>query len=175
MSKKTLVNLLLGIVAVILLTFYDDARKLIPSTDSLVSSTSTYQVVKVVDGDTITIAKDGKNQSVRLIGVDTPETVDPRRPVECFGEAAAQEMQRLVAGKQVRLESDRSQGETDQYGRLLAYVYADDILVNKHLIAEGFGQEYTHIRPYAYQKEFRAAESSARAQEKGLWAHGMCE
>lgn len=134
----------------------------------------TYAVIKVVDGDTITIFKGDKNQSVRLIGIDTPETVDPRRPVQCFGEAAALEMHRLLDKKAVRIETDPSQDAYDTYGRLLAYVYVDDVFVNKHLIAEGFGHEYTYIRPYSYQAEFRAAEKAAQAAEKGLWAPGVC-
>ncbi len=138
------------------------------------STAGTYRVTRVVDGDTITVLKGGKNVSVRLIGVDTPETVDPRKPVECFGEAATAEVERLIGQRSVRLEMDSSQDEYDTYGRLLAYVYVDDILINQHLIAEGFGHEYTFIRPYLYQEAFRAAERAARDAGRGLWAPEAC-
>ena len=175
MSKKKLSSLLGAIVILILISIFGDPRDFLPTESTVVTSTSTYKVLKVVDGDTITIDKNGERVSVRLIGVDTPETVDPRRPVECFGQAATDEMLKLVGDKSVRIEIDSSQGERDTYGRLLAYVYVGEKFINQHLIAEGFGHEYTYIRPYAYQKEFRAAERAAEEQHKGLWAPGACE
>jgi micrococcal nuclease len=171
--------LLLVIVIVLVLAGYSytDVRELfaLPPGGSAVPAGS-YRVVKVADGDTITIDKDGAHQSVRLIGVDTPETVDPRQPVQCFGEEATRAVRALVADKIVRIETDSSQGEYDTYGRLLAYVFAPDgTLVNKYLIAEGFGHEYTFRIPYTYQADFRAAEADARLAQKGLWSPGVCE
>ncbi|MDB5238040.1 MAG: Micrococcal nuclease [Candidatus Kaiserbacteria bacterium] len=139
-----------------------------------------YPVVKVVDGDTITIDMNGKNTTVRLIGVDTPETVDPRKVVQCFGKEASDKTKQILTGQYVRLELDPSQGTLDKYGRTLAYVYAPSnsdpagILVNKYLIAEGYGHEYTYDLPYKYQSEFKAAEKTAREQKKGLWADAAC-
>src|SRR3989344_8068933 len=83
---------------------------------------NTYAVSKVIDGDTISIMKDGKAVTLRLIGLDTPETVDPRKPVQCFGKAASDKAKELLAGTNVRLEFDASQGLLDKYGRTLAYV-----------------------------------------------------
>lgn len=174
MSRKKLGSLLGAVVILILISIFGDPRDLLPADNSVITSTSTYQVIKVVDGDTITIDKDGERVSVRLIGVDTPETVDPRRPVECFGQAATDEVRRIIGNKAVRLTTDTSQGERDTYGRLLAYVYADDIFINQHLIAEGFGHEYTYIRSYAYQDAFRAAEREAEEERRGLWAPSVC-
>ena len=134
----------------------------------------TYSVTKVIDGDTIVIEKGGAKETVRLIGLDTPETVDPRSPVQCFGKAASDEAKRMLTGKRVRLEMDASQDERDKYGRLLAYVYVDDVLFNQYMIVNGFGHEYTYNIPYKYQKEFKGAESVARAQKRGLWADDVC-
>ena len=138
----------------------------------------TYPVVKVIDGDTISIIKDGKTVTLRLIGLDTPETVDPRKPVQCFGKAASDKAKELLAGKTVRLEFDSSQGLLDKYGRTLAYVFLPpqpnvpaEILFNEYMIAEGYGHEYTYNLPYKYQKEFKAAEARAREEKKGLWAN----
>ena len=134
----------------------------------------TYSVTKVIDGDTIVIEKGGAKETVRLIGLDTPETVDPRSPVQCFGQASSDEAKRMLVGKRVRLEMDASQDERDKYGRLLAYVYVDDVLFNQYMIANGFGHEYTYNIPYKYQKEFKGAEAQAREQKKGLWASDAC-
>ena len=140
-----------------------------------------YPVVKVVDGDTITILKDGEKVTVRLIGLDTPETLDPRKPVQCFGKEASDKAKQILSGSDVRIETDPSQGEYDKYGRLLAYVYApanvrpQGILINEYMISEGYGHEYTYNLPYTYQAQFKAAEQSAREAKKGLWADGACE
>ena len=137
--------------------------------------TPLYPVERVVDGDTLAVEMNGKSVKVRLIGLDTPETVDPRKPVQCFGKEASAKAKELLTGKSIRLEKDASQGEYDKYGRLLAYVYLPDgTLFNKYMIAEGYGHEYTYNLPYKYQKEFKAAEVRARTEKKGLWADGAC-
>lgn len=134
-----------------------------------------YPVVKVVDGDTVAINMDGKVETLRLIGLDTPETVDPRKPVQCFGIEASNKAKSVLAGQEVRIEADPTQGVYDKYNRLLAYVYLKDgTLFNKMMIAEGYGHEYTYNAPYKYQSEFKAAEMSAKTGEKGLWANGAC-
>lgn len=134
-----------------------------------------YPVVKVVDGDTLAINMDGKVQTLRLIGLDTPETVDPRKPVQCFGVEASNKAKSVLAGQEVRIEADPTQGLYDKYNRLLVYVYLKDgTLFNKMMIAEGYGHEYTYHAPYKYQSEFKAEEMSAKTGEKGLWANGVC-
>ena len=144
------------------------------------TSSDFFPIVRVVDGDTIVVHKDGKQVKVRLIGLDTPEVVDPRKPVQCFGRAASDEAHNILDGQSVRLETDPSQDLHDKYGRLLAYVYVpasstpEGILVNKYMIEQGFGHEYTYNAPYKYQKEFKAAESAARTAGRGLWAPAVC-
>ncbi len=145
------------------------------SSTSSISSTTLYAVVKVVDGDTLHIDVDGKKETVRLIGINTPETVDPRRPVECFGKEASNKAKELLTGREVRIETEASQGERDKYGRLLGYIYRDDgLFFNKYMIEEGYAYEYTYRLPYKYQAEFKSAQKSAEALKKGLWAPGVC-
>ena len=124
----------------------------------------TVLVTRVVDGDTIEI-EGGKR--VRYIGIDTPETVDPRKPVQCFGAEAGNYNKALVENKSVRLEKDVS--ETDKYGRLLRYVYVDNLFVNLVLVQEGFAHSSAYPPDVKYQNQFTAAERLARQQQKGLW------
>jgi endonuclease YncB( thermonuclease family) len=125
-------------------------------------------VVRVVDGDTIDVAVPGRTERVRLIGIDTPEVG------ECRAKEATAELASLILGKRVRLESDRSQGSRDRYGRLLRYVRMTPhgTNVNERLVAWGYAREYTYDDPYRYQGAFKAAERAARAAGKGLW--GAC-
>lgn len=136
----------------------------------------TYKVLRVVDGDTIHIDYNGKDEKVRFIGLDTPETKDPRKPIQCFGREATAKMTEFAENKNVRLEFDRTQGERDKYGRILAFVYSED---NKNLayemIRQGYGNEYTYnSNPYKYQNEFKEAARKAREENKGLWAENTC-
>jgi len=111
-----------------------------------------YSVVKVVDGDTLSVSINGKTETIRLIGINTPETVDPRKPVECFGKEASNKAKELLSGKRVRLETDSTQGDRDKYGRLLRYVWLEyDIFFNKQMISDGYAYEYTYSKPYKYQ------------------------
>ena len=133
------------------------------------------RVVRVVDGDTIVVEIDGVQEKIRLIGVDTPEVVDPRKPVQCFGKEASLFTKNNLDGTIVRLDQDLSQGDRDKYGRLLRYVFlVDGSLFNKMLIAEGYAHEYTYRIPYRYQKDFKLAEKTARETQKGLWSPSVC-
>jgi micrococcal nuclease len=127
-------------------------------------------VVEVVDGDTIEVTVAGRTERVRLLGIDTPETVDPNRPVECHGpEASALTHQLLPDGTEVRLERDEE--PRDRYGRLLAYVFrADDGLFVNEAILEAGEAEVLSIAPnHAYAGRLADAASSARAAGAGLW------
>lgn len=135
-----------------------------------------YPVVRVIDGDTIVINKDGVDESVRLIGIDTPETVHPSKPVQCFGTEASLRTKEWLEGRAVELIVDEGEGERDKYHRLLGYVYRDDgMFINLELIKQGYAYEYTYKTPYKYQEEFKAAEVEARELKRGLWADGVCE
>lgn len=139
------------------------------------TSTSTYLVTQVVDGDTIKIQIGNKIETVRLIGLDTPETVDPRKPVQCFGKEASNKGKELLSGRMVRIEIDPTQGKRDKYDRMLAYVFRDDgLFYNKFMIENGYAHEYTYNVPHRYQAEFIAAEKSAEAAGLGLWNPSAC-
>lgn len=143
--------------------------------EPLVQNTS-FPVLRIIDGDTIEVNRNGVSEKVRLIGVNTPETVDPRKKVECFGKEASRFVAGILTGTLVSLEVDASQGDRDRYGRLLRYVYLpDDTLLNKTIIAEGYGYEYTYNVPYRYMNDFKEAQRIAQKLEKGLWAKGVCE
>ncbi len=132
-------------------------------------------MVRVVDGDTLVAWYQGEETTVRLLGMDTPETVDPRKPVECFGPEASAEGKKLLTGQDVRLVPDPSQDQFDQYGRLLAYAYLPDgTLYNEYMIAHGYAHEYTFKKAYEFQKEFLAAQASAKAAHLGLWSPATC-
>lgn len=133
-------------------------------------------VVKVVDGDTVDVSIAGKTERLRLIGIDTPETVDPRVPVQCFGVEASNKAKELLEGKKVKLEADPVQGERDKYDRLLRYVYLPDgQSFNKLMISEGYAYEYTYQTPYKYQAEYKQAQKDAEANKRGLWADKVCD
>jgi micrococcal nuclease len=130
----------------------------------------TITIVRVVDGDTVVARLPAGEEKIRLIGIDTPETVDPRKPVQCFGrEASARTKALLPKGTPIRLERDAE--ARDRYGRLLAYVYrADDgTFVNLALAEEGFAHPLTIPPNIAYADRFAAAAASARAAGLGLW------
>ncbi len=128
------------------------------------------QVIKVVDGDTIHVLLDNKEETVRLIGVDTPETVDPKKTVQCFGKEASDFTKSKLDGKKVFVQEDPTQTNRDKYNRLLRYVFlADGTNFNKSLVLEGYAHEYTYDVPYKYQTEFKQAQQEAMANNRGLW------
>lgn len=134
------------------------------------SESDFFAIVRVIDGDTFEVNINGALEKVRLIGVDTPEVVDPRKPVECFGIEASNRAKEILMGKKVRLESDPTQGDCDKYGRLLRYAFLEDgANFNLLMIKEGYAHEYTYAIPYQYQQEFKAAQTRARQDSLGLW------
>jgi micrococcal nuclease len=133
-----------------------------------------FTVIKVVDGDTIWVDNGGR-MKIRMIGLDTPETVDPRKPVQCFGREASAQAKTILGGQSVYLETDPSQDTIDKYGRTLAYVWtASGRLFNLDMIADGYAFEYTYDLPYRYQADFKAAQNDASANNRGLWSPDAC-
>lgn len=130
----------------------------------------TYRVIKFDDGDTISVDMNGNTEKIRLIGVDTPETHDPRKVVQCFGQAASEFTKQLVNTQSVRLEADSLSSNRDRYGRLLRYVYLPDgKLVNAEIIKEGFGFAYISF-PFTKSDEFSNYQAQARSHNLGLWS-----
>ncbi len=138
---------------------------------SLSQVSNLYLVSRVIDGDTIEL---NNGEKVRYIGIDTPETLDPRKPVQCFGKNASAKNKELVEGKPVWLVKDIS--DKDKYGRLLRYVYLGDpeqessTFVNLELVKLGFAHSYTYPPDVKYQDLFVAAQSEARENQRGLWS-----
>jgi len=125
------------------------------------------EVVRVIDGDTIEVDIDGNLYKVRYIGIDTPETVHPTKGEEPYGIEASNKNKELVGGKTIRLEKDVS--ETDKYGRLLRYVYVDDLFVNAELVRLGYAQVSTYPPDVRYQDYFLQLQREAREASRGLW------
>ncbi len=180
-KKRTLTALLIIAVAILSVVFnqkpYNSnlAKSISPTPISNATvSAQIATVARVVDGDTIVI---DSGQKVRYIGMDTPETHDPRKPVQCFGPEAAEKNKQLVEGKIVRLVKDVS--ETDKYGRLLRYVYLDKpatteaIFVNEYLVKAGYARVLTIPPDVKYADQFLKDQQQAQQHNMGLWS--KCE
>lgn len=191
MSPRRLTNLILGFILLFLASKFltttpqsNVLGSISPSPTSTTISVPTItpapnstlaKVVKVVDGDTIKVDLDGTVETIRLIGVDTPEVVDPRKPVQCFGKEASAKTKELLTDQIVTLVSDPTQGDRDKYQRLLRYVYLQNLtFINKILIEEGYAFEYTYHLPYKFQAEFKEAQKQAEIGKHGLWADNAC-
>ena len=142
-------------------------------------------VVRVVDGDTAIVritgrvegpgagaAVVGREYSVRFLGIDTPESVKPNSPVECFGKEASAATTALLHGAHVRLVKDVE--ETDQYDRLLRYVYLGDEMANARLVVNGYAQVYTYPPNVRHADLFVALEGDARDHNRGSWSPETC-
>lgn len=182
LSKKN-ITLLLSLVTALLLLFTEHSQEEpiptvepTPSTAVVLSSSTTSAALKtsgvfakverVVDGDTIKLET---GETVRYIGIDTPETVDTKRTVMCYGKEASEINRQLVEGKTVELEKDVS--ETDRYGRLLRYVWLDGVLINEYLVREGYAVSSSYPPDIKNQSIFLQAEELARNEKKGLWSN----
>jgi micrococcal nuclease len=126
-------------------------------------------VLRVIDGDTIAVRLDGRTERVRYIGIDTPESVKPGTPVQCFAKRASAANAALVAGRSVRLVGDAEQ--RDRYGRVLAYVYRepDGAFVNAQLVREGYARTLTIAPNVAHARELADLARAARQAHRGLW------
>lgn len=161
-----------------------EAAKLINTTfdkDFWITTTEvknqTYKLIEVVDWDTVRIEKNGQVVSVRMIGLDAPESTTTRYGyAECFGKEAANHLAHLLNWvSQVELEVDPTQTTTDKYGRLLGYIVANGQNLNQKMIEDGYGFEYTYNLPYKYQSEFKTAQKIASEKKFGLWADSACK
>lgn len=149
------------------------AEKIIRNTADLPENN--YPVLKIVDGDTIDILIENQTIRVRLLGINSPESVAPRRSVECFGEEASQYLKKILKDSIVRLEKDVNKPDTDEYGRWLRYVYVYNLFINQEMISNGYAYEYTyHDEYYTFQNEFKNAEKNARESQIGLWNKKTC-
>lgn len=161
------------------LTTRGDVGQLIYSASKL-SNTNTeaktyYTVTRVVDWDTIEISSWWKTEKIRLIWIDTPETVDTTKPIQCFGEEASKKATELLLNKKISIINDTTQNDKDIYDRLLRYVYTENwTFINERLIKNWYAMEYTYKTAYKYQASFKSAEQQARTNKLWLWADNVC-
>lgn len=129
-----------------------------------------YSVVAFDDGDTIQVDMNGTKEKVRMIGVDTPETHDPRKNIQCYGENASKYTKETIGQSSVKLIADPTNQNRDRYNRLLRYVYLEDgRLLNAELIKNGYGFAYTSF-PFEKLEEFRQYQREAQENNLGLWS-----
>ncbi len=158
-------------------TMEESSSSAIVATSSAIAGVQGEQALvdRVVDGDTIVVLINGQDKTVRFVGMDTPETVDPKRPVGCYGKEASNETKSLLTGKMVILQKDVS--DTDKYKRLLRYIYlplpdGQTLFVNDFLVREGYAKVLTYPPDTKYDAQFKQAQEFAKQAKKGLW--GSC-
>lgn len=165
--KKQLMRLLLALLLIGLSAIY---TKVTPSTVTPQLQAGYYNVAQFDDGDTVIVDMNGTEEKIRFIGVDTPETKDPRKPVQCFGRKASEFTKNLIGDNPIRLEADPTNTNRDRYNRLLRYVYLPDgTLVNLEIIKQGYGFAYLSF-PVQKAEEFHLAQKQAREKGLGLWS-----
>ena len=166
--------LCLGLV-VLVLYYFSNKEKYIKGYANKIKQGVLYNISKIIDGDTVVANISGSDTLIRLIGIDTPETVDPRKPSQCYGKQASDKAKEILMNKNVYLEKEVSKGDYDKYGRVLAHIrLIDDSLYGQYMIENGYAKEYTfNNEPYKYQKEFKSAQKTAKKEKRGLW--GMCK
>ncbi len=182
--KKQITGIVTSLVVITIALLLDkleviDIKEYINSNESLqtetqrkqqVNDSSLYEVVRVVDGDTFVINYNGKNEKVRLIGVDTPESVHPNAEKNTeFGNQVSNFSKKMLTGKQVQIELDVEQ--RDKYGRLLVYAYIDGQMYNKILLEKGYAKIATYPPNVKHVEEFTALQKQARENKVGLWAY----
>jgi endonuclease YncB( thermonuclease family) len=145
-----------------------------PAVATLPATTSRAKVVRVIDGDTLKVRlASGASETVRLIGIDTPETRKPNTPAECGGRDATARMKRLAlrrgAGVAVVLRSDPTQDRRDRYGRLLAYVSRAGVDFGRTMVLAGWARSYVYEQTYQRANSYGSAQSAARNAPRGVW------
>lgn len=153
---------------------YAYGQKALQKPEKSVEPVEQGKVIRVVDGDTFHIDLNGKNEVVRVIGMNSPELKSPNPRIVCFAEAARMKAEDLIGDFTVQLEADPTQGDRDKYGRLLRHVFWNKANFAEYMIKKGFAYEYTYDKPYKYQKEFRAAQKYAEDSKWGLWDNTEC-
>ena len=175
MSKRRLQRLIASIIVLAAggLTYYlqshPAAQQAVPQTVLGVAQPGHYRVTGVSDGDTIKVDMNGKTETIRMIGVDTPESVKPNSPVQCYGKEASDFTKKNLTDQLVRLEADPAGDNRDRYDRLLRYVYlGDNTLWNQKIIDQGYGFAYLSFQ-FSKQAEFASSQAKAQDAKTGLW------
>lgn len=178
MTKKVLIKRFVNLVVILLIggaiTYAGIQNR--TKSYSAQHNVNFYKVEKVLDGDTAQLNINGQIRTVRFIGMDTPEVVDPRKTVQCFGREASSKAHELLDGQAVGLEYDEAVGNQDKYGRLLGYIILQNgEIYNQKMISEGYAHEYTYQgQSYKYQADFKASELNAKNNSLGFWSATSC-
>lgn len=179
MQKRVFYIACIGLISIFIFSSYSkdilDTNSLIPPQEHVVLPPS-YRIKEVIDGDTVVVQNTLETTTVRLIGINTPETSGPYRQEECYGKEASEYLKELLPeGSLVSIQTDPSQDAYDQYGRLLGYLFdISDTHINASLLSAGYAREYTYRKKsYLFQEAFQQLESNAREQHIGLW--GACK
>ena len=176
MSKRRLQRLIVSLVILgaSALTYYLQShpaaqQSSTPNQVMGVTQPGYYKVTHVADGDTISVDMNGKTETIRMIGVDTPESVKPNSPVQCYGKEASDFTKQNLSNQTVRLEADPTGDNRDKYDRLLRYVYLQDgTLWEQKLISEGYGFAYLSFQ-FTKQTDFASYQAHAKDAKLGLW------
>ena len=189
LGRKTLISLknlvggglVLFLVVLFSLVFNQNQASVVQEEASASTSTAPdtalFTVTSVTDGDTIKVSIDGAVETVRIVNINTPETVDPRKPVECMGKEASAKMTELASGKKVLLEIDETQAEKDRYDRLLRFVFLEDGTdVGLEMVRLGFAHSSPYgSTPHKYIEAYSQAQQEAQEKKLGLWNPEHCQ
>lgn len=156
--------ILFGLILAGIIGFFLPHKPLIVETPTL------YKVAEVIDGDTIKVLFNNKEETVRLLGIDTPEVPNPYKPTGCFGAEASNKTKEVLENKKVYLIPDPMSSDKDKYGRLLRYVFLENgYFLNAELVKEGYAYNYIY-EPFQFMKEFNRLETMAKDEKLGLWS-----
>ncbi|MFT6910878.1 MAG: micrococcal nuclease [Candidatus Paceibacteria bacterium] len=168
--KKVRIVIVIGIIVIFLQKYQQNQEaSAIPDIQGEVT------LIRIVDGDTLVVEIKDMEEKVRIIGIDTPESVKPNSKVECFGQEATNQMRYMLENvSSVHIETDPTQKNRDIHGRLLAHVFSNGENIGERMITGGYAYEYTYRKPYIYQDEYLYAQSQAQKDERGLWSPATC-
>lgn len=170
-SKKSIAQIVTLIIFMLITLAVQKGWVQLPDNKSILhNEPGSYRVSRFVDGDTIVVDMNGTNETVRFIGMDTPETHKPNAPVQCYGPAAAAYTKNRIGSQRIRLVSDSVTTNRDRYNRLLRYVVLEDgTTLNLELVQKGYAFAYAF--PFSRSEEFFAAMDKAKAAHAGLWGN----
>lgn len=175
MPKTVKTFLFFTLIIVFVFSYYQNPISYINSKFELSDNTESdqvyYPVQKVIDGDTIAVEVSGEEKRIRILGINTPESVDPERPVECYGIEASLYLKQLLTGSKVKIHYDNAKPRIDDYGRILAYIESPSQAdIGTIMIEKGYAYEYTyHNEWYSKQKIYKNLEKNAKNSLLGLW------
>lgn len=164
-----------AIVVILCISIIGFILPLLAGDDMLkIESGKYYEVDRVIDGDTFSVKDGRKHANVRMLGIDTPETKDPRKPEQCYGHQAWEETKKLIEGLRVKIVFNPNRELKDKYRRYLGYVYREDgLFVNESLLINGFARNYEFGKKHSSSTQFASIEKDSMNEKRGLW--GVCQ